>query len=162
MPTALFIFAFTGAYRHVRWMGPVISGVVFGFTMILLHVSANSYIIDSYSNYAATATAAKTLRDRCHGPTIREPHVPQHGLPLRGAIVSASCIGDSPIPFMFFKYGERVRARSKRASKNQGIRDEPREPCRHIKRYHHHVRIMPSSLWHWSRAFPMVRFLLAV
>ena len=38
-----------------------ISGYLFGFAMILVYVSANSYIIDSYSNYAASAMAAKTL-----------------------------------------------------------------------------------------------------
>jgi len=61
MSTALFIFAFTGAYRHVHWMSPVISDVVLGFAMILLYVLANSYISDAYSIYAATAVVAKTL-----------------------------------------------------------------------------------------------------
>jgi len=61
MPMALFIFAFTGAYRHVHWMSPIISDVVLGFAMILLYILANLYISDSYSIYAAMAMVAKTL-----------------------------------------------------------------------------------------------------
>jgi hypothetical protein len=38
---------------HVYTGWDIMTGVIFGFAMILLYVSANSYIIDS-SSYAAT------------------------------------------------------------------------------------------------------------
>lgn len=42
LPIALFIFAFTGGYSWVHWMGPMVAGTIFGFSMILIYVSANS------------------------------------------------------------------------------------------------------------------------
>ncbi|KAF9043853.1 MFS general substrate transporter [Hymenopellis radicata] len=61
LPIALFVFAFTGAYEWVHWIGPCVAGALFGFSMILIYISANSYIVDSYSAFAASAIAAKTL-----------------------------------------------------------------------------------------------------
>jgi len=51
---------------------------------------------------------------------------------------------------------------SKRIIRDRKWQRRPREPCRHIKRYRHHIRIMASSLWRRSRAIPMFRFLPAV
>lgn len=127
MPTALFIFAFTGAYRHVHWMGPIVSGVVFGFAMILLYVSANSYIIDSYSNCAATAMAAKTFMRSEIGamvPLFVNPMFHNMGFQYAGLLLALLALAIAPIPFVFYKYGERIRMGSKRASKNRRIRDE--------------------------------------
>lgn len=42
-------------------MGPCVAGSLFGFVMILPYVFASSYIVDSYSAFAASAIAAKTL-----------------------------------------------------------------------------------------------------
>jgi len=47
--------------RTVHWIAPLIAGVLFGFAMLALHVSANSYIIDFYSTYAASAIAVFRL-----------------------------------------------------------------------------------------------------
>ncbi|KAF6743954.1 spermine transporter [Ephemerocybe angulata] len=90
MPAALFMFAFTGAYPWVHWIGVCIASYIFGFSMILIYVSANSYIIDSYSNFAATAMAAKTLMRSEIGAMV----------PL----------------FVNQMYGEKIRAKSARAS----------------------------------------------
>lgn len=42
LPIALFIFAFTGGYAWVHWMGVMVAGSLFGFAMITIYVSANS------------------------------------------------------------------------------------------------------------------------
>jgi hypothetical protein len=34
-------------------MGPCVGGCLFGLAMLLVYVSANSYIVDSYVTYAA-------------------------------------------------------------------------------------------------------------
>ena len=93
MPTALFIFAFTSAYRHVRWMGPVVSGIVFGFPLHLSQLIHRRLLLKLRRN-GHGGQDPHALRDRRHGPTIREPHVPQHGLPERRAIVRVSCGSD--------------------------------------------------------------------
>lgn len=42
-------------------MGPVSSGIPFGFGMVVIYFSANAYIIDAFPGYVASALAAKTV-----------------------------------------------------------------------------------------------------
>ncbi|KAJ7119287.1 MFS polyamine transporter, partial [Mycena filopes] len=70
LPAALLIFAFAGAYSWVNFMGPCVAGALFGFSIILIYVAANSYIIDSYSDYAASAIAAKTVMRSLIGAAV--------------------------------------------------------------------------------------------
>ncbi|KAF8996140.1 MFS polyamine transporter [Cyathus striatus] len=126
-PAALFIFAFTGAYPSVHWIAPCIAGTVFGFGMILLYISANSYIIDSYSDFAATAMAAKTFMRSEVGamvPLFVTPMFHNMGFQYAGLLLALVGCAIAPMPFIFYRYGGAIRARSKRASPNQRIRDE--------------------------------------
>ncbi|KAF8965491.1 MFS polyamine transporter [Flammula alnicola] len=127
LPSALMIFAFTGAYAHVHWIAVCISGFLFGFAMILIYVSANSYIIDSYSAFAASAMAAKTLLRSEIGAMV-PLFVNQmfHHMHFQYAGLLLGLIGFviTPIPFFFFKYGEKIRARSSRASQGRRLTDE--------------------------------------
>ncbi|KIM36325.1 hypothetical protein M413DRAFT_20550 [Hebeloma cylindrosporum] len=119
LPAALFIFAFTGAYPWVHWIAVCISGFLFGFAMILVYVSANSYIIDSYSDYAASAMAAKTLLRSEVGAMV-PLFVTQmfHGMGFQwaGLLLALIATAIAPIPFVFYTYGERIRGRSARAT----------------------------------------------
>lgn len=126
LPFGLFIFAFTGAYANVHWIAPLISGVIFGFAMILLYISANSYIIDSYSSYAASAIAAKTLLRSEAGamvPLFAEQMFHKMGFQYAGLLLALFSCVIGPIPFVFFFYGHKIRARSKKASQKQRIPD---------------------------------------
>lgn len=98
------------------------SGVIFGFAMILLYVSANSYIIDSYSSYAASAIAAKTLMRSEIGamvPLFVTPMFHNMGFQWAGFLLAMLSVLIGPIPFVFYIYGGRIRARSQKASKAQ-------------------------------------------
>ena len=44
-----------------NWVGPVSSGIPFGFGMVVIYFSANAYIIDAFPGYVASALAAKTV-----------------------------------------------------------------------------------------------------
>lgn len=88
--------------------------------MILLYVSANSYIVDSYSSYAASAIAAKTLLRSEVGasiPLFVNQMFHNMGFQWAGLLLACVSILIAPMPFFFFKYGEGIRTRSKRASK---------------------------------------------
>jgi MFS family permease len=69
MPASLFVFAFT-SYEGIHWIGPAVAGVMFGFSMLVIYISANSYIVDSYADYAASAVAAKTFMRSVCGATV--------------------------------------------------------------------------------------------
>ncbi|KAF8898032.1 MFS polyamine transporter [Gymnopilus junonius] len=128
LPTALFIFAFTGAYKWVHWFGVCFSGFLFGFAMLIIYISANSYIIDSYSDYAASAMAAKTFVRSEIGamvPLFVEQMFHHMHFQYAGLLLALIAVVISPIPFVFFKHGERIRVRSERASKLKRIREPP-------------------------------------
>ncbi|KAG5351147.1 hypothetical protein C0989_007737 [Termitomyces sp. Mn162] len=120
LPISMFIFAFTGAYASVHWMGVCVSGAVFGFAMIILYIGANSYIIDSYSNFAASAIAAKTLMRSCIGSSI-PLFVTQMFSAMKfqfaGLLLALVACVIGPMPFIFYRFGERIRCNSKRATK---------------------------------------------
>lgn len=123
MPISLFIFAFTGAYSWVHWIAPCIAGTVFGFSMILLYVSANSYIIDSYSDFSASAMAAKTFMRSEIGavvPLFVNPMFHNMGFQWAGLLLALIGCLIAPMPFVFYKWGESVRRKSRMASK--GVR----------------------------------------
>ncbi|KAG6896496.1 hypothetical protein C0992_007951 [Termitomyces sp. T32_za158] len=125
------MFAFTGAYARVHWIGVCVSGAIFGFAMIILYIGANSYIVDSYSNFAASAIAAKTVMRSCIGSTI-PLFVDQmfHGMGFQyaGLLLALVACVIGPMPFIFYRYGEKIRCGSKRASKarrGQGAEKDP-------------------------------------
>ncbi|KAJ8514115.1 hypothetical protein ONZ45_g8269 [Pleurotus djamor] len=116
LPAALFIFAFTGAYPEISFIAPCIAGGLFGVAMILLYVSANSYIIDSYSHVAASALAAKTfLRSICGAMIPLFVNQMFHGMGFQyaGLLLALVSVAIMPIPFIFYKYGARIRANSR-------------------------------------------------
>ncbi|KAG6853492.1 hypothetical protein C0991_004038 [Blastosporella zonata] len=120
LPIALFIFAFTGGFVWVHWISVCIAGALFGIAMILIYVSANSYIIDSYSSYAASAMAAKTLMRSIVGAMV-PLFVTQmfHGMGFQyaGLLLALIACVITPIPFVFFWYGGGIRGRSRMANK---------------------------------------------
>ncbi|KAJ7143807.1 polyamine transporter [Mycena epipterygia] len=124
LPVALFVFAFTGAYSWVNFMGPCIAGALFGFSMILLYVAANSYIVDSYSTYAASAIAAKTIMRSLIGaavPLYVDQMFANMGFQWAGLLLALVSVIIAPIPFVFYVYGYRIRMRSEKASKNRRL-----------------------------------------
>ncbi|KAF5384078.1 hypothetical protein D9615_003429 [Tricholomella constricta] len=131
LPIALFIFAFTGAYRHVHWIGVCVSGTIFGFSMIVLYIAANSYIVDSYSDYAASAIAAKTLMRSCLGAVV-PLFVTQmfHAMKFQyaGLLLALVACVIGPMPFIFYRFGGQIRKRSSRATtaqRGQGFKSDP-------------------------------------
>ncbi|KAK7052542.1 MFS polyamine transporter [Favolaschia claudopus] len=122
LPASLFIFAFTGAYSHVHFIGPCIAGALFGFSIILVYVAANSYIVDSYSDFAASAIAAKTVMRSLIGaavPLYVNQMFRNMGFQYAGLLLALVGVAIMPIPFVFYVYGYGIRMRSEKASKNR-------------------------------------------
>ncbi|KAL4817763.1 major facilitator superfamily domain-containing protein [Aspergillus spinulosporus] len=64
-PAGLFIYGWTGQYR-THWIAPNIGAAMFGMGTIVTFQCAQTYIIDSYTRFAASALAASAfLRSIC-------------------------------------------------------------------------------------------------
>ncbi|OBZ84984.1 hypothetical protein A0J61_06962 [Choanephora cucurbitarum] len=118
VPISLFIFAWT-SFPWCHWIGPTISGIPFGFGMVLLYYAANNYIIDCFPRYVTSALAAKTLVRSGSGAAfplfINQMY---HGLGNQWAstLLAFISLAIVPIPFFFYKWGASIRAKSKSAS----------------------------------------------
>lgn len=117
VPIGLFIFAWT-AYPSLIWVGPVLAGLPCGIGFLVIYNSANNYIVDSYQHYAASALAAKTCVRSFAGATVILGTIQQyHAMGTQWAtsllaFVSLACCA---IPFLFYFFGAKIRAKSKYA-----------------------------------------------
>lgn len=122
VPISLFIFGWTSPPYVMpgggNWVGPCISGIPFGFGMVIIYFSANAYLIDAFPGYVASALAAKTVIRSGSGAamplfiTAMYHNLGNGWAASTWAFISLAMI---PIPFIFYKYGRSIRARSKRA-----------------------------------------------
>jgi len=117
IPIGLFIFAWT-SYPRLTWVGPCLAGWPVGFGFLFLYNSANNYLVDSYQHQAASALAAKTcIRSFWGAGVVLFTTQMYHRLGYEWAstllaFIGLACCG---IPFLFWKYGAKIRQRSKYA-----------------------------------------------
>lgn len=126
IPIGLFIFAWT-SYTELSWAGPAMGGLPVGFGFIFLYNSANNYLVDSYQHQAASALAAKTFIRSLWGAAVvlftdqMYERLGDQWASTLLALLSLACCG---IPFLFWQFGARIRARSKYAFGGDEDEDE--------------------------------------
>ncbi|OBZ70128.1 hypothetical protein A0H81_09818 [Grifola frondosa] len=123
VPISLFIFGWTSPPAVLpgggNWVGPCSSGIPFGFGMVIIYFSANAYLIDAFPGYVASALAAKTVIRSGSGAamplfiTAMYHNLGNGWAASTWAFISLAMI---PIPFLFYRYGSAIRAKSKRAA----------------------------------------------
>ncbi|KZP31926.1 MFS polyamine transporter [Athelia psychrophila] len=117
LPVGLLIVGWTVEYR-VFWIGPDIGIVLVGAASILITQSIQAYVIDAFTLHAASALAAvSTLRSFAgFGFPLFAPAMyaglgwGRANTVLAGVAVLIGC----PAPWLFWKYGQRMRAGSRR------------------------------------------------
>ncbi|SMR41517.1 unnamed protein product [Zymoseptoria tritici ST99CH_1E4] len=99
----------------VHWIWPILAGIPFGAGNAGVFIYASNYLVQSYGIYAASALAGNAVLRSVMGATL-----PLAGPALYAALganwagtllglIEAVCI---PIPFIFYKYGHKIRERS--------------------------------------------------
>ncbi|KAH8108480.1 MFS general substrate transporter [Phellopilus nigrolimitatus] len=125
LPVGLFWFAWTSD-SPVSFFAPVFAGVPFGTGISTILQSLTSYLMDSYSIYAASAIAATVvLRSimACAFPLFSPFMFARLGDHWAMSVFAFLSLGCMPMPLLFWKYGKSVRAKSKFA-----VKDEERVP----------------------------------
>lgn len=110
---ALFILGAT-SYKHIIWVGPALSGIAFGFGMVLIYYSLNNYIIDTYAKYAASALATKVFLRSAGGaafPLFVTQMYDGLGLQWASWLLAFVSLAMVAVPFGFYKYGATLRAK---------------------------------------------------
>ncbi|RYP91898.1 hypothetical protein DL770_001958 [Monosporascus sp. CRB-9-2] len=117
IPIGLFIFAWT-SYPRLIWVGPALGGFPVGFGFIFLYNSANNYLVDTYQHQAASALAAKTCIRSFWGAAVvlfTNQMYDRLGYEWASTLLAFIALACCGIPFLFWKYGEQIRRRSKYA-----------------------------------------------
>ncbi|EGR50883.1 uncharacterized protein TRIREDRAFT_75937 [Trichoderma reesei QM6a] len=117
IPIGLFIFAWT-SYPRLIWVGPALGGFPVGFGFIFLYNSANNYLVDSYQHQAASALAAKTCIRSFWGAGVvlfTEQMYARLGYQWASSLLAFISLACCAIPYCFWIWGAKIRARSKYA-----------------------------------------------
>ncbi|EMC96762.1 hypothetical protein BAUCODRAFT_34154 [Baudoinia panamericana UAMH 10762] len=109
----LFIFAWTSS-PSIPWIAPCIGAALLGLGFFTIFQAALNYLIDTFQRYAASAVAANTfLRSVFAGafPLFITPMLHNLGIGWGMSIFGFIAILLVPIPYLFYIYGKRIRAR---------------------------------------------------
>ncbi|SCV67616.1 BQ2448_5227 [Microbotryum intermedium] len=117
LPLGLFWFAWT-AQPSVHWIVPCLASIPFGFGMVIVFLSMMSYLVDSYLWLCASALAANAVLRSCLGatfPLFVKGMFDKLGVNWALTLVALLSLMLTPIPFVFLRYGARIRAHSEYA-----------------------------------------------
>ncbi|KZS90135.1 MFS polyamine transporter [Sistotremastrum niveocremeum HHB9708] len=106
----------TGAYASVPWYVPALGTIVLGISFSLIFISLITYIIETYLMYSASALAANTvIRSAVAAafPLFTVQMFDNLGVQWASTLIGGIAILLAPTPYIFWKYGHRIRARSR-------------------------------------------------
>lgn len=115
IPVGLFWMAWTD-FSHISIWSPICATLLIGFGIISIFLSAYMYIIDSYEVNAASALTFVALVRYLAAGGMTVVGVPFYkNLGPRYTLTILACISAAvvPIPYALWKWGPKIRARSK-------------------------------------------------
>ncbi|KAJ7881363.1 MFS polyamine transporter [Mycena olivaceomarginata] len=112
----IFWLGWTGEYTSVPWYVPALSAIVLGMSVCMIFISFLSYLVETYLMYSASAFAANTfIRSLVAAafPLFTVQFFTNLGVNWAATVLGAVGLVLLPSPFLFYKYGARIRANSK-------------------------------------------------
>ncbi|KAJ5263216.1 hypothetical protein N7478_010821 [Penicillium angulare] len=114
IPIGEFWFSWT-ARPSVHWISPILAGLPFGFGNGLVFIYSINYLAGSYTVYAASSLASVSIiRYGLAGvlPLAGNKMYRTMGADWAGTMLALIEVVLIPIPFIFYKYGHKIRMRS--------------------------------------------------
>lgn len=115
-PLGQLVFSWTCLPTSIHWAIPIAFGVPFGIGNTLCFIYGANYLAGAYGIYAASALASNAVIRSIFGgtlplagPKMYEALTPQWAGTLLGLLEVAMI----PIPFVFWRYGTKIRAKSR-------------------------------------------------
>lgn len=100
----------------IHWIVPMLAGIPFGMGFFLIFVALINYLVDAYHEYAASAMAAASCCRSIFGavlPLAAAPMFKKLGIAWGCSLLGFLSILMTLIPFVFIRYGNLIRSRSK-------------------------------------------------
>ena len=115
VPIGLFIYGWSAQYK-THWIVPNIGAAIFAFGLIISFQCAQTYVVDAYSRYAASATGAAAFVRTMAGfafPLFADSLYKRLGLGWGNSLLGFVSLGLGIVaPVLLWFYGEWLRAKS--------------------------------------------------
>ncbi|KAL3434075.1 major facilitator superfamily domain-containing protein [Aspergillus tetrazonus] len=111
----LFIFGWTSQV-DIYWFPSMVGGACMGLGFFTIFQAALNYLIDTFQTVAASAVAANTfLRSVFAGcfPLFATAMFRNLGVPWASSVLGFVAIALIPIPYLFYVFGPKIRAKGK-------------------------------------------------
>jgi hypothetical protein len=125
VPVGEMIFAWT-CTPNVHWIAPILAGIPFGAGNTAVFIYASNYLVHSYGIYAASALAGNSVLRSFLGATLPLAGPTMYanlGPHWAGTLLSLLEFCLVPIPFVFYRYGGKIRMKSALISRMQEDKD---------------------------------------
>ncbi|KAK9491022.1 major facilitator superfamily domain-containing protein [Lipomyces doorenjongii] len=111
VPIGLLWYGWTAEYK-THWMVPIIGTMFVGIGMITIFMPVTTYLVDAFTAYAASATAANTVFRSLGGaflPLCGSRMYGALGLSWGNSLLAFIGLALIPLIWIFLHYGERIR-----------------------------------------------------
>jgi hypothetical protein len=99
----------------IHWIVPTLAGILFGMGYLCLFMALLNYLVDAYEVFAASAMAAASLSRSSFGavlPFAARPMYRALGVAWATSLLGFFSLALCVVPFVFVKWGGRMRERS--------------------------------------------------
>ncbi|KAE8352449.1 major facilitator superfamily domain-containing protein [Aspergillus coremiiformis] len=115
IPAGELWFAWTCVPASIHWIVPILAGIPFGAGNTGVFIYASNYLSYSYGVYAASAMAGNSVIRSILGgvmPLVGTYLYAGIGPNWSGTLLGLTEVAIIPIPFVFYKYGYKIRRKS--------------------------------------------------
>ncbi|RBR10288.1 uncharacterized protein FIESC28_09515 [Fusarium coffeatum] len=113
LPIGFFIYGWTAEYK-THWIAPILGTMVIGVGNLVIFMSLQMYLIDTFTVYAASALAANAVMRSIAGAVLPLAGLPMYeklGMGWGNSLLGFVAAALIPAPWLFIKYGEHLRKR---------------------------------------------------
>ncbi|CAG9993964.1 unnamed protein product [Clonostachys byssicola] len=110
-PIGLFLYGWT-ATKNIHWIVPIVGSAFLGAASFTIIMPSLAYLVDAYTPYAASATAAAIVSRSLLGallPLAGNSMYDDLGVGWGTSLLVFIAVAFAPIPLVFWKFGESIR-----------------------------------------------------
>ncbi|KAB2570312.1 Efflux pump rdc3 [Lasiodiplodia theobromae] len=111
IPAGLLIYGWTTEY-HKHWAIALFGTMLIGFGLLACMMCVQTYLVDAYTQYAASAMAANAVLRSVFGAVLPLAGLDMYnalGLGWGNTLLAFLALALLPVPIVFSRYGERIR-----------------------------------------------------
>ncbi|CAJ0538534.1 Ff.00g065950.m01.CDS01 [Fusarium sp. VM40] len=115
LPIGLIIYGWT-AEERLHWIVPMIGTSILGFGMIGIFMISQTYLVDAFTKYAASVTAANAVLRSLLGALLPLGGLELYnelGLGWGNTLLGFIALALAPVPWLLCKFGKGIRTSSK-------------------------------------------------